>query len=309
MPALDTVAILVAVYNGEKYLDALLDSLIAQDYPHFEIHVRDNCSTDTTLSLLEGWQNRHPNKVFIYPSIENIGVIGNFKVLLEGVEAQYFFFCDADDVWHKDKVSLSLAKMKRMEGEYGKKIPLLVHTDLTVTDDKLSVIAPSFWKHAKLNTSDKSCQLQRLLVQNHVTGCTMLINRALKEIAVPIPTNCVMHDWWIALVAACFGHIGNLSSPTMLYRQHNKNDTGAKCYSLNSFLKRKNKGEKGTAVVKSVQTEMLLKRYGDILTDQNRKMIDAYLSIQGANSLKKVVTIVRYGFYKSGFLRNLILNH
>lgn len=302
----ETIAILLAVYNGEKHLDALLQSLLEQDYPYVEIHVRDNCSTDRTVGILKEWQKRYPTKISLHFSEQNVGIIGNFALLLEVTTASYLMFCDSDDVWKSDKISKTLAKMKELELSHGKGFPLLVHTDLTVVDEDLKVIAPSFWAYSRLNTT-KSCQfLPRLLVQNHVTGCTVLINRSLKNLAMPIPLNCIMHDWWIALVAACFGKVCMLKVSTLYYRQHSSNDTGAKSYSIASFFKRK-RAEVTSGKIQ--QAELLLERYGSKMSSQNRLVLNDYLRMQKSTGLCRLQLMFRHGFFKAGFLRNLILNH
>jgi glycosyltransferase involved in cell wall biosynthesis len=303
-----TVAILVAVYNVEKHLEALLSSLLAQDYPSIQIHLRDNCSKDRTREILKQWQQRYPEKIHLHFSPTNVGVIGNFAELTEIGNAPYLMYCDGDDVWFPSKVSKTLAKMQQLEKEYGISMPLLVHTDLQVVDEKLNVIAPSFWKYSKLNTHEKCHQLPRLLVQNHVTGCTTMINRALKELAAPIPLNCVMHDWWLALVAACFGKIGCIPEATMAYRQHSSNDTGAKAYGLLRYFKRK-RSKPNHAIQKSTQVQQFIERYQFSLSKHDQTLLHAYLRLQKASLVKKIALIIRHGFFKSGFLRNFILNH
>lgn len=303
------VAILVAVYNGEKYLDQLVKSLLKQDHSNIVIYIRDNCSTDSSPAILQKWQKRFPTKIFLHESETNVGVIGNFGALLEKVDAPYFAFCDCDDFWLPNKISKTLAKMQELEKQYGADTPLLVHTDLTVADENLKVIDRSFWKFSCLNTSERCQKLPCLLVQNHVTGCTMLINRALKELAAPIPLNCVMHDWWIALVAACFGRIENIPQSTILYRQHSSNDTGAKPYGLRSYAKHHHKRKKVMKEKKTGQVKLLIERYELQLTPQKHALLEAYLGMQHASLPRKLACMFRYGFLKSGFLRNLILDH
>ncbi len=95
--------------------------------------------------------------------------------------APYVMFADQDDKWLTNKVETSLDQLKAMERQYGSHLPLLIHTDLTVVDSKLGELASSFWKYAGLNPNQTS--LNRLLSQNILTGCTMLMNRALVELA------------------------------------------------------------------------------------------------------------------------------
>lgn len=303
---LSLVVILVAVYNGEKHLEALLSSLIRQDYPHIQIHIRDNSSTDRTREILTLWRQQHPQKICLHFSPTNVGIIGNFAALTEISDAPYLMYCDADDVWFPTKVSKTLEKMQQLENEHGVGVPLLVHTDLQVVDEELNMIAPSFWKYSKLNTHEKCQQLPRLLVQNHVTGCTTMINRALKVLAAPIPLDCVMHDWWLALVAACFGKVAHIPEATMAYRQHSSNDTGAKAYGLLAYFKKKSLKPNQQKIN---QVHRLIDRYQLDLSKRNQTLLDAYLHLQKVSRLRKLGIIIRYGFFKSGYLRNFILNH
>src|SRR5690606_39057310 len=134
-------------------------------------------------------------------------------------------FSDADDCWFPDKISLTLDLMRVVEkDEGGARTPTLVHTDLAVVDRDLRPIADSLWQYQGVNPDLTS--LNRLLIQNCVTGCTVMVNRPLRELASPIPPGVVMHDWWMALVASSFGRIARIARPTLLYRQHGRNDTG-----------------------------------------------------------------------------------
>ncbi len=222
-----TIDILLAVYNNEPYLFEQLDSLMAQTYPHFHIIARDDCSTDRSLEILKEFSDRYPNKMTVIKGTENLGAKGNFAALLKQSEGGYVMFCDADDVWLPFKIEETLALMQKNEAIYGKETPLLIHTDLIVTDKELKTLSHSFVHSSKLNPLLAN-QINRLLTQNCVTGCTVLANRALINLASPIPAEAIMHDWWIALVASVFGHIDFLRKGTLYYRQHGKNDTGAK---------------------------------------------------------------------------------
>lgn len=303
------VAILIAVYNAEKYIEPLLSSLFQQDYSNIHLYVRDNASTDYTVNLLQNWQKQFSQKMTLLLSERNEGVISNFAHLLEVAEESYVMFCDGDDVWLPHKVSSTFARMQELEKIHGISVPLLVHTDLVVVDQDLKLIAPSFWKYACLNTNPHCETLSRLLVQNHVTGCTMMINQALKSRANPIPLDCVMHDWWIALVAACFGYIDRFPVATLLYRQHCSNDTGAKKYSLFSKLGKEKKPSADLKPKKMAQTKLLLSRFEKQLMPIQRETLEAYLKMQEVSILKKIPLMLRHGFFKSGFLRNCLLNH
>ena len=215
------VTILLATLNGEDYLKAQLESIAAQTYENWQLVVDDDGSTDGTLEILEEFSRQHPDQVTI---IENEPPQGsakdNFISLLRNSYGPYFMFCDQDDVWKHDKIYLTLQKMEALEARYGDKTPILVHTDLSVVDENLEIMAESFFQYADL---PKRIILNQLMVQSSVTGCTVMINRCLQQYFLrPLPqSNIIMHDYWATLIARVFGKIGFVNEPTVLYRQHN----------------------------------------------------------------------------------------
>ena len=199
------VDILLATYNGAAFVEAQLDSILAQTHKNWRLVIRDDGSTDKTPEIVEAFRARHPEKVIVLEDeAGNLGLVQNYSRLMEHAGAGYVAFCDQDGVWKPLKLELSLQKMCDMEADHGADKPLLVFTDLTVVDEDLQPIHGSFWRHEGLRP-DRCNSLNRLLLQNVVTGCTALMNRPLVERSVPLPAEAVVHDWWVALVAAAFG--------------------------------------------------------------------------------------------------------
>lgn len=222
------VAVVLATYNGAAHLEEQLESVRRQDLRDWSLFVRDDGSTDGTRRLLEELAARDA-RVTVLPPGPRLGAVGNFGALFAhalGAGTEYVFPCDQDDVWEPTKMSAALARMERLEAEHGRSTPLLVHSDLRVVDERLSEIAPSFLRYQGI-AHEESAPLHVLLVQNYVTGCASLLNRALLELAVPIPASCIMHDWWIAQCAAARGRIGFIPEPLLRYRQHGGNEVGA----------------------------------------------------------------------------------
>jgi len=124
-----------------------------------------------------------------------------------------------------DKLSVQMETMLRLEHEFPA-MPLLVYSDMSVVDASLKMIAPSFMNYQSIQHEYNPIPI--LLAQNFVTGCTVMVNRKLLDIALPIPEEALMHDWWLALCAAVFGHIGFIDKPLVKYRQHGNNEVGAK---------------------------------------------------------------------------------
>ena len=303
------IEILLATYQGQAFLRAQLDSLFAQSYPHLAILVRDDCSTDATVDLLNSYARIYPQQLKILVSQQRLGVVNNYSTLLQAAQAPYIAFSDQDDLWFKDKLFLSYEKMCAAEKQYGVETPLLVHTDLQVVDQNLQLIHPSYWRYTGLKPT-KASTFNRLLVQNTVTGCTMLINSALKNRIARIPSEAIMHDGWCALVAAAFGQIISLENPTLLYRQHLKNSIGAKPFNLANYLKKawlqlakpQLAAEKRQQRLR--QAQMFYELYYNDLKASDKQILSAFLSTANASFFKKKYYFIRYKLIRNGYLRN-----
>jgi hypothetical protein len=242
MPLVD---ILLATYNGARFLPDLLESLQKQSIDGWRLIVRDDGSGDGTPELVERWAGETGACcIFLRDGDRGLGASGNFARLLSASDAPYFMFCDQDDVWMPDKVALALETVSLAERDCGSDTPLLAHCDLTVVDETLEPVAPSFWAHQEFAYTEATAGLQdvkarrSLLVRNFVTGCTMIGNAALRARAHPIPAGCVMHDWWMALVAAHLGEIRAIEQPGILYRQHTSNTLGARRWTFSAVAAR-----------------------------------------------------------------------
>lgn len=224
-----TVEILLAAYNGERFLREQLDSLLAQTWGAWHLTVSDDGSSDGTPAILDEYAACHPDRI---RRVRHEGRFGNardhFFWLIKECEASYMMFCDQDDVWHPNKVEKTMRAMLAAEAEAGTDVPVLVFTDLTPTDEALRPIASSLMKMQKQYTD--VIDYRALLMQNIVTGCATGINRALALLAGQCKdtSQVIMHDWWLGVVAARFGKAVYLDESTMLYRQHGGNSVGAK---------------------------------------------------------------------------------
>ncbi|MCB1118653.1 MAG: glycosyltransferase family 2 protein [Chlamydiia bacterium] len=279
-----TVDVLVATYNSAHYIEEQLQSLPKQGV---NLIVRDDASQDDTVERIQKY-----TQPFI--AEKNGGVLNNFSTLLEISKAPYSCLSDGDDVWLPDKLSLSLAKMKEFESA---DIPVLIHTDLIVVDEQLQTLSPSYWHYSSINPQYNT--LNRLLAQNVVTGCTVMINKSLRDLALPIPPNCVMHDWWLALVASAFGKIAYIDRPTVLYRQHRNNVIGAK----RSLW---NKNRRTILTKMHAQTVHFLQRYQGKLTSDQITLLENFLLFLESSPLRRYQLLKKYAFYKQGFLRNCL---
>ena len=217
------VDILLATYNGEKYLKEQLDSILSQSYSNFRLLVSDDCSCDTTKKILQEYKEKD-NRIILYFQKKNLGVIKNFEFLLEKVENEYYMFSDQDDIWKKDKIKKSIEKIQETNSD-------LVYTDLEVVDENLNITYSSYWKLKGLYKKIKKYNnFESLYLNNFITGCTMISKKELIEKVLPLPTTSkyVLHDYWIALIISQNRKIAYIEEPLIKYRQHKNNKIGSK---------------------------------------------------------------------------------
>lgn len=237
------IAILLATYNGAKYIREQLESLFQQSCSDFHLYVRDDGSSDDTMKIVGQFHEMYPDRVTILKdSQKHRGAAKSFMYLLENVDSEYYMFCDQDDIWLPEKIEKTFAQMKDIEAESvrkgtaAKKIPILVATDLGVVDEQLNLISPSFNKDLKIDVFRKHPEL--ICVRHVVTGCTMMFNRATKQASLPMSPRATMHDEWVALcVHFKGGVISIIDDSPILYRQHTSNTLGAE-QARKGFFKR-----------------------------------------------------------------------
>ena len=314
------VAIVLCTFNGSKYIEALMDSIIVQTYENWELWISDDGSKDNTISVVRQYAEFYPEKIHILPEHAPLGACTNFLKTLTGAqlnEAEYYMFADQDDVWFPDKSEKLVAAMRMAEQSERKETPLLIHSDCRVTDQNLQTIASSFTEYMGYNQSMKS--LPHLLVQNNVVGASVLFNRALRNRIHSVPQSAVMHDHWIALVAAAFGRIGYLPEATYDYRQHAENVIGARKggawrelkNKLNSFHKSGDNptgssgGKGGGYDALFRQCEEFLRLYGNDMSAGDKRTVEQFLLIPESCRLRKMGIVLKNGFVYDKIYRTL----
>jgi glycosyltransferase involved in cell wall biosynthesis len=310
------VEILLSVHNGEKHLSQQLKSLENQRDIEWKLLVRDDGSTDSSPKILEKFKNKYGDKIRILQDGRgNIGICRSYSCLMSEASSCYVMFCDQDDVWLPEKIKKTFSRMKQLEIEKGKDIPLLVHCDLMVTDEALSVRHDSFWAYQGLNPQHAS-QLNRQLLTNTVTGCSMMINRPLLELAGPIPPEALIHDWWIAQTASAFGEVACIPESLVLYRQHSTNSIGAQRHTFTNFVKKlvnimtDVRARKLFALLTEGQLrqgEAFFKRYENLLTSTQKNIFQNYFKLYSTLPFFRFGIMARNGLWKNGFLRNMAM--
>lgn len=229
-------AILLATYNGAEYLEIQIESLLAQTRGDFTIYIHDDGSIDKTPQLLLDYSRRYPGRISLLKGKPLGSAKANFLWMLSQVEADFYFFCDQDDVWFPEKVEKSLAKI-----EENTVVPQAVFTDMLVVDDALQPLADSFIRY--IGRSPYNTAYTQILIDNPAAGCTLCINKPLRDIVVESLglidlNNIPMHDALILELAAIKGILDVIDEPLVYYRQTGHNQMGAVTESLSDKLSR-----------------------------------------------------------------------
>lgn len=306
-----SIEVALATFNSEAFLAPLLDSLFAQTVQGFLILVSDDASDDATAAILVAYAEQHPGRIRLLPAEgRRRGVVANFDRLLAHATADYVFLCDHDDVWLPHKIERSLQTMRAVEARHGPDTPLLIHTDLIVTGADLQVLGNSFFEYT--GGGPPRHGLLQLLLANVVTGCTVVINRALCRAARPIPVQAMMHDHWLALVALATGAIEYVPEATILCRQHGGNVIGARPAPASWLLDR----IYGTLISRdrerimkrySRQAMVLLARFAEAFSPRDRAAVETLVGVWDMPRFKRYTYLRRCGLGLSGVLRNLAL--
>jgi hypothetical protein len=321
MSSLPEVEVLLATYNGARFLREQLDSIMAQDYGNIRVLARDDGSSDETVEILDQYAKKFPGCFRVMPASAPTGTAkNNFLLLMKASTAEYICFADQDDVWLPDKVSRTKQAMDQLESRWGTKVPLLVFTDLHVVDDKLTVLQQSFWAHMSIKP-DRMDRPAALMVQSVVTGCTAMLNRPLLALSLRMPDEAFMHDRWIGLLASFMGKSSGVEIPTVLYRQHEHNvlgtgrdlATNAEAKPTRSLLERmlRPRISEGQMILWNIsqrEATAFLQEYGTDLPAGKRALLRAFLRCQtSTNRLVRIVTFVRFRFYYVGLRLNLAM--
>ena len=291
----ETVAILLATYNGEKYIERQIDSIIGQTHQNFICYIHDDGSTDGTKGIISR----------IAASDHRFRIVGgeptgsakaNFMFLLGMTEEKYIMFSDQDDIWLPEKIEEEYSQIRQLEAQNGD-IPICVFCNLKVADQDGKETDPDFMQYSGFNTNDLS--YKSVLIGNVVPGCSMIMNKALRDITVGCGDirNIAMHDWWCASIASLYGILFFLDKKLNLYCQHDRQVVGA--------AMKRTVWERAKCDLKSIESGKLIarkKEWGDSICRQGiellklegiketrRKEIEKLVSMKNKSRVEKIL--------------------
>lgn len=298
------VNILMATYNGEKFLAQQIESIQKQTFKEWNLLIRDDGSSDKTCDIIRNFTAKDSRIRFINENEHhNLGVIKSFFTLVNYEVADFYFFSDQDDVWLPEKLSVSLEAAKHKASD----VPLLVYTDLKVVNQELNILQDSM---IRAQSHHANTTLLPELTENTVTGGTMMINHALAEKWFT-PNDILMHDWFLALLAASLGEIIYLDLPTQLYRQHDNNVLGARTMDKRFKILREGPKSIFTRYWKLIhdsqkQASLIVDKYGDIMTANDFELIKCFIKIDKQPFMTRLRWLWKYGYSKNQFKHQVV---
>jgi len=289
------ISVAIATYNGGKFLNEQLISLINQTHKPKEIIIVDDFSTDSTVQIIEKFIIDFPF-IQLFINNENKGPVKTFEIAISKCVSNYIALCDQDDVWELDKLEVSLKELKSIE-DVDK--PSMVFTDLKMMDSKGNLTGQTFWETQGLNPG--KMDFYRTLFLNSVTGCAAVFNKKMKDELVEIPVGIEMHDYWMALIALGIGKLKPLYVPTVKYRSH-ENSVTIKAvinysYRIKKFINILSGAEIAYMRSNFEQAKLFLDIYGDRLDGQTKKQLDYFVSLQKKTSLYRLLYIGCYKYF------------
>lgn len=302
----ERIEILLAVYNGEAFLREQLDSILAQTDGDWHLTLSDDGSTDSSAAILAAYAERDPERISVYDANRRFGgARDHFFHLMARCDAEYMLFCDQDDVWFPDKVKRIRAALEDATRQYGRETPLLAFSDQVPTDAALRPLAGSLMRYQKQYFA--SFDYRSILMQNVVTGGAMGVNRALARLAGRgVDDAVIMHDWWLAAVAARFGRIAYIDEPLGVYRQHGKNAVGAKDVDSAGYIAGKLAAlheVRGAILKKKAQAAAFREHYRGMLSREDFAFLDGFTRSRSGLSFWLKYQSLMHGFArKAGML-------
>jgi len=302
------IAILMATFNGGRFLRDQLDSLWRQTRQDFELYVRDDGSSDETLNLLRTAATAHPGRLHIDANDSvRLGPKQSFLALLRRTDAHYIAFCDQDDFWLPHKLERLVSAIERAESTLTVDAPVLCCSDATVADATLQPMDGTFFERHGIRVSDgRDLALSRLLFRNFAIGATTMVNRALARRCHHVPEAAIMHDWWMALIATALGRAVVLTEPLIIYRQHSSNVVGSRLRvfprtwdQVAGYLELSRVG-----AARCVAQAVAFNEHFAPLPPQSARILEPFASFAEQGWMRRASTLIRSRAFKPGLALN-----
>ena len=258
------IDILMATYNGEKYLVEQLDSIINQTYRNWNLLIRDDNSTDKTLEIIQNYHKKDKRIKILKDNKGNLGIVRNFEELLKSSESEFIMFSDQDDIWVENKLDMYLKMIEKIKNK-----GFMIHSDAILFDkNKSNILKDTFISKKAINRG-----LENVFFNYFVQGATILISKEIKNFILPFPKEVYLHDRYIHLISELFFERIFVNKALIYYRQHGDNQIGAK-NTIRELLSKRYFDERDRQLIK-----IIYNKYGSLLTEDKKKLIEEYFKI------------------------------
>lgn len=215
------ISVVLASYNGSKYINEQIDSILSQSFKDFELICVDDLSTDNTVNILKEYENKYPNIVFVYKNEINIGSRLTFAKGVELAQGQFIAFADQDDYWHPNKLEVLYNEIIKND------TLAFVYSNSELVDEHLDTIQTSTFGRETVFLNGKD--FYQVINDNTIMGCSMLIRADFAKKSLPFPTKGFHHDWYLAIMALGFSmEIKYIDQILFKYRRHSNNQVNKK---------------------------------------------------------------------------------
>jgi glycosyltransferase involved in cell wall biosynthesis len=288
-----SVAIILATYNGEKYLEEQLQSIASQTHTNWHLIVGDDGSTDGTFAILETFAKTHPVKL---NKNMRLGFVENFLSTLFAAENayDYYCFCDQDDIWDKDKIAQGIQALQTIEPQ----TPALYGSRTRLADMHGQCYGYSQRYKGPFT-------FRNSLVQCFAGGNTMMLNRAARELlhtAKKMPL--ISHDWWCyQLISGSGGHVIFDSEPRLSYRQHANAIAGSSVGFAAAITRIKGLLNGVWKEWNDMHVEAL-QANAALLTETNQRALNAYASARKTTLIGRLRGLYASGAYQQTSIGN-----
>lgn len=291
---MEKVDILLATYNGEKYIESQILSILSQTYKDWCLLIHDDGSADNTIPLIKRIADIDSRIRFIEDGIKTGGAANNFIHLLKYSTAKYVMFCDQDDIWFDNKIQLMFDTMSQLP----QNVPQVVYSNSYVWEPERGI-------SGKATLTFPNNLESFLFLNSGMQGCVAMFNAVTRDLMLRWKGELAMHDHLLHLIGLAMGNVTYIHTPLMLYRQHVANVTGpTKTKILNTDTIIKNSKIPVVDKKHYDSINQFVIQYGSFLNHKRRSILNTYLNLPNASLIRKIVYIMqkRFRIYDSSLL-------
>lgn len=296
MKQVETIEILMATYNGEKYIKEQINSIINQTYKNWKLLIRDDGSKDKTIKIVKEYQKKDDRIKLLEDNKGNLGFVKNFEELIKNSKENYIMFSDQDDYWLENKIEKYVEVIENLDKKESQN-PLLIHSNSYVCDEKLNVLKEKFVDSRIANESEGNNYFFSYIVQ----GATALVNKKMIEISLPFSKNIKLHDRYFHLLSEFLGRRVFIDENFMKYRQHNGNEIGAKGSIVKKILRKRYFDENDREMIIEIG-----KKYENELIEKKKLLIKEYLEVTDRKT-NRIIRIIKGFKFKMNLKKRIFM--